>query len=60
MAVCGFAGVGPGERVLRYEDTDEGNAIYQQQLARQQLLEALEQKQQEQARRGEASMLLPA
>lgn len=59
MVMCGFAGVRPGERVLRYKDTDEGSIIYEQQLARQRQLEALEQKQ-EQARRGETSVLLPA
>lgn len=58
----GSAGVRPGEKVVRYEDTDEGSVIYEQQLARQQRLKELEQKekQQEQARRGEASILLPA
>lgn len=45
---------------MRYEDTDEGSVIYEQQLARQQRLEELEQKQQEQARRGETSILLAA
>ena len=58
MVMCGCAGVRPGERVVRYEDTDEGNIIYEQQLARQQQLKEAEQRQQRETRR-EASVLLP-
>lgn len=43
---------------MRYEDTDEGNIIYEQQLARQQQLKEAEQRQQRETRR-EASVLLP-
>ena len=52
MLMCGFAGVRPGERVVRYEDTDEGSVIHEQQLARQQ---QLKERRQEQTRRGKAS-----
>ena len=55
--MCGFAGVRPGERVVRYEDTDEGSVIHEQQLARQQ---QLKERRQEQTRRGKASDFLPA
>ena len=60
LMVFGFAGVRPGERVVRYEDTNEGSLIHEQQLARQQQLDELEQRQQEQARHREASAFLPA
>lgn len=59
-ATDGSAGVRPGEKVVRYEDTDEGSVIHEQQLAWQQHLEEVEQQQQERARRGEASILIPA